>query len=539
MIERAESTGTTGTTSTDGGLRTAVGTDAPPEVIFRDGSRATVARTAHSPSSTGSHSVGAGHPLGHPGPPSSAARHRDFARDIVAGDTAAAAFSGVAAGLLAWQAGWAPAAPVFAVLVAASGWALVWPALLGLARAYEVRYLGHGSEELSRVVSSGIAGLALVGVLGWTWLSASIAPFAVSGVLLTLLLSVVSRSVLRARLHRDNLAGATYRRVLLVGEEREVTRLTTRIHRNRYHGWHIVAAAGPAAGGSVPGSPVRLGPADTVTDVLDAARHCNADLVLLAPSGGSRLVAVDELERSLHAEGREVALAPPLVEAVGPRVAVEPVCGLPVVLLSPPELGGPRRVIKAVADRGAALLAVLVLLPVLLAIALLIRLDSRGPALFVQTRVGRHGRAFRIYKFRTMFVDAEERLTALTALNDGAGPLFKMRSDPRITRVGRFLRRTSLDELPQLLNVVTGDMSIVGPRPPLPAEVAQYDPVTRRRLLVQPGITGLWQVHGRSDLSWEESSRLDVRYVENWSLGFDLSILVRTVRAVVQARGAY
>ena len=138
-----------------------------------------------------------------------------------------------------------------------------------------------------------------------------------------------------------------------------------------------------------------------------------------------------------------------------------------------------------------------------------------------------------------MFIDAEERLTALAASTTGPGPLFKMRSDPRITRVGRFLRRTSLDELPQLLNVVIGDMSLVGPRPPLPSEVEKYDPVTRRRLLVQPGITGLWQVHGRSDLSWEESSRLDVRYVENWSLGFDLSILVRTVRAVVQARGAY
>ena len=473
------------------------------------------------------------------GPPSSATRHRDFARDIVAGDVAAAVTAGVLAGLVAWRAGWTPVAPALAVAVAALGWALVWPTLLGLNRAYEVRYLGHGSEELSRVVRSWISSLAVVGVLGWTWLPARLAADVVAGICATVLLSIVSRSVLRARLHRDNLAGATYQRVLLVGDETEVTRLTTRIHRNRYHGWHVVAAAGAASGESHPDSPVRLGRADTVTEVVEAARRCNADLVLLAPSGGSRLAAVDELERALHAEGREVALAPPLVEAVGPRVSVESVCGLPVLHLSPPELGGPRRLIKVVADRAASLVGVALLLPVLLSVSLLIRLDSRGPALFVQTRVGRHGQAFRIYKFRTMFVDAEARLDALAAQNDGAGPLFKMRSDPRITRIGRFLRRTSLDELPQLLNVVLGDMSLVGPRPPLPAEVEQYAAVTRRRLLVQPGITGLWQVHGRSDLSWEESSRLDVRYVENWSLGFDLSILVRTVRAVVQARGAY
>ncbi len=480
------------------------------------------------------------------GPPSSASRHRDFARDIAAGDAVSAGLSALVAGVVAWLSGWTPHAPALALTVSAGAWAVLWPALLGLHRAYEVRYLGHGSEELSRVVRSWIAAMAVVGVLGWSWLPSRIAADVVAGVCATVLLSIVSRSVLRARLHRDNLAGATYRRVLLVGDAHEVARLDARMSRNRYHGWHVVASAGrPAsespdpADGQGPSPLVRLGGADSVTEVLDAARHCHADLVLLAPSGGSRLEAVDELERALHAEGREVALAPPLVEAVGPRVAVEPVCGLPVLHLSPPELGGPRRSIKAVADRGAALVAVLLLLPVLLTVALLVRLDSRGPALFVQTRVGRHGRAFRIYKFRTMFTDAEDRLIALAALNDGAGPLFKMRSDPRITRVGRFLRRTSLDELPQLLNVVIGDMSLVGPRPPLPSEVEKYDPVTRRRLLVQPGITGLWQVHGRSDLSWEESSRLDVRYVENWSLGFDLSILVRTVRAVVQARGAY
>jgi exopolysaccharide biosynthesis polyprenyl glycosylphosphotransferase len=210
-----------------------------------------------------------------------------------------------------------------------------------------------------------------------------------------------------------------------------------------------------------------------------------------------------------------------------------------VVRLSAPELTGPRRALKDVADRAVAGVAVLLLLPVLAGIALVVRLTSPGPALYRQRRVGRDGRLFTVLKFRSMHVDADARQAAVDAENEGAGPLFKMKRDPRITGVGRWLRRTSLDELPQLVNVVLGDMSLVGPRPALPREVAAYDDVTRRRLLVRPGLTGLWQVHGRSDLSWEETRRLDVRYVENWSLGFDLSILVRTVDAVLRGRGAY
>jgi exopolysaccharide biosynthesis polyprenyl glycosylphosphotransferase len=198
-----------------------------------------------------------------------------------------------------------------------------------------------------------------------------------------------------------------------------------------------------------------------------------------------------------------------------------------------------RQAVKAVFDRVAAALLLLVLSPLLVGVGLMVRLSSPGPALFRQTRVGRNGRTFRMVKFRSMVIDAEDRLDELAAANETDGPLFKMRSDPRVTRVGQVLRRFSIDELPQLLNVLSGSMSLVGPRPPLPSEVATYGDDVWERLRVKPGITGLWQVSGRSDLSWEESVRLDLHYVNSWSLWLDLVVLCKTARAVVRAHGAY
>jgi exopolysaccharide biosynthesis polyprenyl glycosylphosphotransferase len=204
-----------------------------------------------------------------------------------------------------------------------------------------------------------------------------------------------------------------------------------------------------------------------------------------------------------------------------------------------PEFTGARRVLKAGFDRAVAFTALLACAPLFLVVSIVVRLTDGGPALFRQTRVGQGGRAFTVYKFRTMVVDAEERKPQLVALNDSDGVLFKLRSDPRVTRCGGWLRRWSLDELPQLINVLTGDMSLVGPRPALPQEAALYGEHVRRRLAVKPGITGLWQVNGRSDLSWEESVRLDLRYVENWSFVLDLQILWKTWAAVYRGLGAY
>jgi exopolysaccharide biosynthesis polyprenyl glycosylphosphotransferase len=200
---------------------------------------------------------------------------------------------------------------------------------------------------------------------------------------------------------------------------------------------------------------------------------------------------------------------------------------------------GVRRVIKEIFDRVAASLLAIVFLPMLLLVSLSIKLNSRGPVFYRQRRIGKDGRPFTMVKFRTMVVDADARRVTLRLADQGAGPLFKLKSDPRVTWVGGWLRRYSVDELPQLWNVLAGTMSLVGPRPPLPEETETYGPVVRRRLLVKPGLTGLWQVSGRSDLPWEESVRLDLRYVEDWSLALDALILWKTLRAVFGGEGAY
>jgi lipopolysaccharide/colanic/teichoic acid biosynthesis glycosyltransferase len=210
-----------------------------------------------------------------------------------------------------------------------------------------------------------------------------------------------------------------------------------------------------------------------------------------------------------------------------------------VVELAPTRRGLVTRALKDVADRSVAAVLLLLATPFLVVTMLLIRLDSRGGSLFTQVRVGRDEKPFTMYKLRTMHMDAERQLVTLRDQNEGAGVLFKMQDDPRVTRIGRLLRRTSMDELPQLINVVKGQMSLVGPRPALPCEVAEYDDLERRRLAVKPGMTGLWQVSGRSNLDWETSIALDLDYVDNWRLSGDVMIGLRTMRAVVGARGAY
>ncbi len=204
-----------------------------------------------------------------------------------------------------------------------------------------------------------------------------------------------------------------------------------------------------------------------------------------------------------------------------------------------PNYDGGKHLLKRMLDVTLASLALLVLIPVFLVVAAAIRRDSAGPVLFRQVRVGRNGGTFRMLKFRSMVSTAEADLLDLLDQNEGSGPLFKLKNDPRITRVGRTLRKYSIDELPQFWNVLVGDMSLVGPRPPLPAEVQGYEDHVHRRLFIKPGLTGMWQVNGRSNLSWEESVRLDLYYVENWSLTGDLIILWRTFRVLVAPVGAY
>jgi exopolysaccharide biosynthesis polyprenyl glycosylphosphotransferase len=247
-----------------------------------------------------------------------------------------------------------------------------------------------------------------------------------------------------------------------------------------------------------------------------------------------------QLGWDLETTSTDLYVASALLDVAGPRTTIRPVAGLPLLHVDHVELGGVKRVVKAAFDRTAAGLALLVLAPAFAAIAVAIRVTDAGPVFFRQIRVGKDNGTFRVWKFRTMAADAESRKAELVALNEsGGGVLFKMRRDPRVTKVGSWLRRWSLDELPQLINVVTGEMSLVGPRPALPAEAEKYGFDMQRRLKVKPGITGLWQVSGRSDLPYDEAVRLDVRYVENWSVALDLQILWKTAFAVLRGSGAY
>ncbi|BCW72569.1 hypothetical protein NicSoilB8_36130 [Arthrobacter sp. NicSoilB8] len=232
-------------------------------------------------------------------------------------------------------------------------------------------------------------------------------------------------------------------------------------------------------------------------------------------------------------------MAPALTDIAGPRIHTQQVAGLPLIHVTTPALDGGQRVAKRLFDIVVSAILIVLSSPVMIVVALLLKLTDPGPVLFKQQRVGIQGAHFGMLKFRSMVIDAEQRLVELQHKNEGNGVLFKMKSDPRITPVGRFLRKFSLDELPQLFNILAGSMSLVGPRPPLPSEVAAYEKDVRRRLLVKPGLTGLWQVSGRSNLSWQDSVRLDLYYVENWSLAGDLLIILKTARAVFRSTGAY
>ena len=406
-------------------------------------------------------------------------------------------------------------------------------------RVWDPRVLGSGSEEFNRLVRAFFASGVALALLGLATQQSAARPWVFGVVPLAALLAVLGRVVLRNVLHRRRAAGRCRHPVLAVGNEASVADLVARTQRDRSTGWSVTAACTPTGTGrdgatTVDGVPV-VGRLDTVATVVRTGSY---RAVFVAPAAGWSAAHLRSLAWDLEATGVELIVDPGLMEVAGPRLHVAPVDGLPMLRLTEPVFSGVPWVLKHVVDKLGAVLLIVAAAPLLLVVSLLVRLDG-GPALFRQVRVGRHGREFTIYKFRTMVVDAEAHLAALHDRNDGHGPLFKLHKDPRVTPVGAFLRRYSIDEFPQLFNVLGGSMTLVGPRPPLPAEVATYSRDAQRKLLVRPGLTGLWQVSGRSDLSWEESVRLDLRYVENWSLAFDALILCRTVAAVVRRKGAY
>lgn len=457
-----------------------------------------------------------------------------YARAVVTTDLAAMALS---IGLHAWWGEAHALSPVSAVL------GLVLLALtvlaLGLIGAWDPSSLGQGSEEFSRLLRALVTVAVVIALVGLALKLPAVRPWVFGVAPIGGMLAAIGRLLLRKALHRRRRRGGCMHEVLAVGTEEAVAEMITRTQRAKHHGWVVTGACTPSGSGSggsgsILGVPV-VGDLDSVAEVAGNGQH-RVLSVAQTPGWSSR--RLHHLAWDLEGTGTELVVDPGLMEIAGPRLHVAAVDGLPLLRLTEPTFTGLARMIKTVGDRLAAGLLLLLVAPVLVGLAIVVRIDG-GPVLFRQYRVGRHGKQFRMVKFRSMELNAEQRRHELEGSNKADGPVFKLYDDPRVTKVGSFLRRYSLDELPQLINVLAGSMSLVGPRPPLPEEVVMYSRDAQRKLLVKPGLTGLWQTSGRSDLSWEESVRLDLRYVENWSLALDAMIVWRTIGAVLRGTGAY
>ena len=419
-----------------------------------------------------------------------------------------------------------------------SGIVVLWFGMLAVKGGYSARLFGSGAEEYKVVAMASVSTVSTIAITCYLFRYDFSRGFFILAFVFGTGLLIIERYAVGRFVRELRCNGRLRHRVVAVGTADAVDELVDVFERERYLGYEIVGMCVPKHAQSdvavwrVP----MLGSPD---DVKVACEGNGADTVLVA--GGSFSSAADLRKVGWQLERSDISLivVPSLAEVAGPRIHLRPVAGLPLMHIEPPQADAAGRWSKRLFDLVGASLLLCFFAPVMLVIASVIKLDDGGPVLFRQARVGRNGTMFDCFKFRSMCVDAEQRLAALQHLNETDGVLFKLRADPRITRLGRFLRRFSLDELPQLINVVEGSMSLVGPRPPLQSEVDVYGLDVHRRLLVRPGMTGLWQVSGRSELSWRESVRLDLYYVDNWSMMGDLIILAKTLRAVVASRGAY
>ncbi|MBV9205892.1 MAG: sugar transferase [Actinobacteria bacterium] len=414
---------------------------------------------------------------------------------------------------------------------------VLWLTALWLAGAYDARFIGTGPDEFRKILNAGVSLTAAIAIFSYAInieLSRGYVVIALPGITV---LDLAGRYAMRRRLHRRRAAGRCLQSVVAIGHEPVVADLVTELRRDKYHGLTVVGAcvARPGESEEVAGVPVYGG----LDDITAAVKAFGADTVAVTACPEMDGIRLRSLAWELEKTGTDLYVSSALLDVAGPRTTIRPTAGLTLLHVDHPQLDGFRLVLKGLFDRCAAAGALIILAPVMAVLAAAIWLHDRGPVLFTQRRVGKDGHEFRIYKFRTMVVDAEQRRAELLASNDCDGVLFKLRKDPRVTPVGTYLRRWSFDELPQLFNVFLGHMSLVGPRPALPDEAEKYAEHVRRRLVVKPGITGLWQVSGRSDLSWEESVRLDLRYVENWSFALDVQILWKTISVLIRGSGAY
>ncbi|WP_434122498.1 sugar transferase [Paenarthrobacter nitroguajacolicus] len=421
--------------------------------------------------------------------------------------------------------------------------AVSWWVMLGAWNSRQSRILGAGPDEYKRVAAASLWLFGLIAIFSYVFRFETARGYVGVALPVGLIGLLLARWLLRQHLSLARQKGHSMSRLLLLGGPGAVAHLAASLHGAKHAGYLPVAAFTPGeqtlASVEADSRLPILGNGTDTKAVLRAIDECQADAV--AVSAGVRLhpQTIRHLGWELAARNVGLIMAPALTDIAGPRIHTQQVAGLPLIHVTTPTLEGGQRVAKRLFDVIVAGLIIVLSSPLMLIIAALVRIDSKGPILFKQDRVGMEGKHFQMLKFRSMVVDAEARLSQLQDQNEGEGLLFKIKNDPRITRVGGVLRKYSLDELPQLFNIVGGSMSLVGPRPPLPSEVEAYEHDVRRRLLVKPGLTGLWQVSGRSNLSWQDSVRLDLYYVENWSLAGDLVIILRTARAVFTSTGAY
>ena len=422
--------------------------------------------------------------------------------------------------------------------------ATVWMAALSINHSRSTRIIGSGVEEYRRVLLATLAvfgGIAIISMLFKLEIARGYLMIALpAGVVFLVAYRWLARQIV-IRVRQKH--GRCITRVLVVGSPPAVRDLTTSLHREPRSEYQVVGACIP---GPIPrteidvpgvGSIPTFGDESNVAGAVTATRSHAVAVTATERLNGR---GIRDLSWELEKLDIDLLVAPGVVDIAGPRLQMRPVAGLPLIHVEKPQYHGAKRFQKRLFDVLFSGSVLLFGLPVLLAVGLAVKLTSRGPVFYRQERVGLDGHPFEMIKFRTMVVDADKMVDKLAAMNESeGGVLFKIRDDPRVTSVGRILRKYSIDELPQFINVLKRDMSVVGPRPPLANEVKSYDDHARKRLLVRPGITGLWQVSGRSDLSWEDSVRLDLFYVENWSMISDLIIAFKTVKAMLGHSGAY
>ncbi|UQX12975.1 sugar transferase [Candidatus Mycobacterium methanotrophicum] len=428
---------------------------------------------------------------------------------------------------------------LFSVLFAA-----LWLSSIAMFHARSIRVIGAGIEEYRRIVSASVwtfGIIAMATLLARIFLARGYLAVALPVGTLGLL---VSRRLWRSYIAGKRAHGKCQTRVLAIGDRKGVSQLAQELTRNPRDGYVVVGAGIPGYGPSrdktllVHGREIPI--LGDETHALAAISRSGADTVALTGAERFGAQGIRQLMWRLETMDVDLVVAPGVMDVAEGRLTLRPVAGFPLLHVEKPQYEGAKCFQKRAFDFCFALAALIGTSPLLIASAIAIKLTSKGPVFYPSERIGLDGKPFTMIKFRTMAQDADSQIESVLHLNESqGGMLFKIRDDPRITTVGRILRRFSIDELPQFLNVLKQDMSVVGPRPPLRREVVKYNGDVKRRLLVKPGITGLWQVNGRSDLPWDESVRLDLSYVDNWSMANDLLLIAKTLKAVVVSDGAY